>query len=133
MLNIKTLLKEEGLPFNDIDEHLDTIIIAEEEEGEIVGLGAIEMYGKVGLFRSLVVKKSKRNNNYGKEILHYIEDYATSNGINELYLLAEHASNYFKRQKFEEVSRDRVPDEIKSTKQFSSLCPATAVVMRKYL
>lgn len=64
LLNIKTLLKEEGLPFNDIDEHLDTIIIAEEEGGELVGLGAIEMYGQVGFFRSLVVVKSKRNKKF---------------------------------------------------------------------
>lgn len=133
LLNIKRLLKEEGLPFNDIDEHLDNIIIAEEDGGELVGFGALEMYGKVGLFRSLVVEKRKRNKNCGEKILKYIEEYATNNGIKELYLLTEHASKYFKKQKFEEVSRDRVPIEIKSTKQFSSLCPASAVVMRKYL
>ena len=80
-----------------------------------------------------MVEKRKRNKNCGEKILKYIEEYATNNGIKELYLLTEHASKYFKKQKFEEVSRDRVPIEIKSTKQFSSLCPASAVVMRKYL
>ena len=112
---------------------MNNIIIAEEDGGEIVGIGALEMYGKVGLFRSLVVEKRKRKKNSGARILKYIEEYAKNNGIKELYLLAENSAKYFKKQKFEEVSRDHVPNEIKCTKQFSSLCPASAVVMRKYL
>ena len=133
LLNIKTFLEREGLPFDDIDEHLNNIIIAEEDEGELIGVGALEMYGKVGLFRSLVVEKRKRNKNSGAKILKYIEEYAKHNGIKELYLLTENATRYFKKHRFEEVSRDYVPVEIKSTKQFSNLCPASAVVMRKYL
>ena len=133
MLTVKSLLENEGLPFNDIDEHLDNVIIVEEDGGEIVGIGALEMYDKVGLCRSLVVEKRKRNKNYGASILKYIEEYARNNGITELYLLTENAARYFEKQKFEEVSRDHTPNEIKCTKQFSSLCPASAVVMRKYL
>jgi amino-acid N-acetyltransferase len=133
LLTVRTLLEKEGLPINDIDEHLNNIIIAEEDGGEIVGIGALEMYGEVGLFRSLVVKKRKRNKNTGARILKHIEEYAKNNGIKELYLLTENATRYFKKQKFEEVSRDHVPNEIKCTKQFSSLCPASAVVMRKDL
>jgi len=127
---IKHLLESETLPSNDIHEHLKNIIIAE-EKGIIIGLGAIEKYNKIGLFRSLVVSKERRREKIGRAIYQHIEDLSQLMEMQNLYLLTETASEYFKKLGFVEITRDEAPDEIKNTKQFSSLCPASAIVMRK--
>ncbi len=130
LTQIKSLLKSEGLPSEDINEHLKNIIIVE-EKGVILGFGAMEKYNKVGLFRSLVVTKKRRSEKIGSTIYQHIEDLSKLMKMENLYLLTETASEYFKKLGFIEITREEVPGEIKNTKQFSNLCPASATVMKK--
>jgi len=131
--DIKHLLEENKLPFDDIAELRKNIVVAENDKGEFIGIGALEIYGKIGLFRSLVVAKNARNKTYGSIIYKHVEDKGKNIGVRELYLLTENACKYFENLGFTEVVRDTVPVEIKNTNQFSSLCPASARIMRKYL
>ena len=43
------------------------------------------------------------------------------------------AERFFQRHNFEIVERDAAPEEIRSSEEFSSLCPGTAYLMRKAL
>lgn len=49
----------------------------------------------------------------------------------DLYLITTTADGYFKRLDFGRVERSNVPDAIARTRQFSDLCPASSVVMKK--
>jgi len=52
-------------------------------------------------------------------------------GVKELYLITTTADSYFEKQGYERISRDNVPAEIAQLQQFSSICPSSAVVMKK--
>jgi len=130
---VKNILSEENLPYSDIEKIVDCIFIVENEDGSLVGIAALETYGKVALLRSLVIKKSERNKSYGSLILTHIEKIGAKRRIEEIYLLTESAEMYFSHHGFEEILRNIVPAEIRNSSQFSSLCPSSAKVMRKYI
>jgi amino-acid N-acetyltransferase len=54
-------------------------------------------------------------------------------GIEEFYLLTTTADKFFARNGFEVIDRNKVPSSIAGTNEFDSICPATAVCMRKLL
>jgi amino-acid N-acetyltransferase len=59
------------------------------------------------------------------------ERLAAKNGVKSLYLLTTTADRFFAGLGFRRLQREMAPLAIKSTSQFSSLCPATAVLMSK--
>jgi amino-acid N-acetyltransferase len=48
-------------------------------------------------------------------------------------LLTIDAEKFFQRHNYEIVNRERAPDEIRKSDEFSALCPDTAYLMRKSL
>ena len=128
---VEKLLHENQLPTQDISRidmgHFFGCGSAKEMHA-VVGL---EVHGEDGLLRSLVVSKSARNAGYATALVEHLEAHARSIGINHLYLLTETAEAYFKNKGYLKITRDMASEPIKGTKQFSELCPASAVVMRK--
>ncbi len=129
LTSIQLILNSEGLPHEDCQGHLDNFLVLE-EENTIIGVGGIELYGKFALIRSIAVLKEYRGKGIGLSIFSSIKQYAIDNGVTEMYLLTETAEDYFKKLSFSTISRDLTPEPIKQTKQFSSLCPSSAVVMQ---
>ncbi|HEU5041657.1 MAG TPA: GNAT family N-acetyltransferase [Gemmatimonadales bacterium] len=56
--------------------------------------------------------------------------WAGTEGLDGVYLLTTTAASYFPRLGFERVERDDLPIEIKESKEFVGVCPASAVAMR---
>ena len=125
---IESLLKEYSLPINDIFENINNFIIAE-QDNKIVGLGGFEKHGEIVLLRSITVTQEYRGKAIGKSIYQLLESKISRLGINQLYLLTETAADYFKNIGFTIKERINVPEAVMRTKQFSALCPSTAVVM----
>lgn len=125
---IKELLDCNNLPSDDCEEHIENFIIVEEKR-KIIGVGGLEVYGNVGLVRSIVIESGYRGRGISKNIYNLIEDRAHSFGINTLYLLTESATDYFKKLGFVVQERQKVPKSIMNTKQFKELCPSSAMVM----
>ena len=48
-----------------------------------------------------------------------------------VWLLTTSARDYFAQRGYVVTLRDEVPDAVRATAQFSSLCPASAVAMRR--
>jgi amino-acid N-acetyltransferase len=129
---IEILLRECDLPFEDCSEHLDHFFGVTEGD-KLVATGALQIHGSIGLLRSIAVSLENRGLGLAAEMTKYLLDLAGSNKIKTLYLLTETAQDYFARFGFSPVDRDGIPAEIKSTRQFVSLCPTSAQVMRLYL
>lgn len=125
---IESLLKEYSLPVNDIFENINNFIIAE-QDNKIVGLGGFEKHGEIVLLRSITVTQEYRGKAIGKSIYQLLESKISRLGINQLYLLTETATDYFKNIGFTIKERTDVPEAVMRTKQFKELCPSTAVVM----
>ena len=87
----------------------------------------------MGLLRSVAVVPNYRGHYIGQTLVDGLLQAAEHNGLTALYLLTTTADEYFERIGFERIARDNVPDEVKQTGQFSTICPDSAVVMRYLL
>lgn len=48
-----------------------------------------------------------------------------------IHLLTTTAADFFESRGFRRISKEQAPLEIRATREFSSLCPSTAVLMVK--
>jgi amino-acid N-acetyltransferase len=125
---VKRLLKNSDLPYKDIDGHFANFIIAI-TKGEMTGVIGMEDYGNIALLRSFAVEKEHRSNGVGKLLLQRLFSISKQKGIKELYLLTTTADGYFSKFGFKKVDREQLPEKIKSTAEFKSLCPVSSVCM----
>jgi two-component system, OmpR family, phosphate regulon response regulator PhoB len=124
------LLSDSNLPVADLESHLEAFTLA--KFGEMtVGTAGLEIYGELALLRSICVVESQRSKRIGVALVSAVASRALAQGVLELYLLTTNAAPYFAKLGFVSVARERTPLQIRSTAQFSALCPSSAVCMRK--
>jgi amino-acid N-acetyltransferase len=127
------LLSQSGLPSSDLAENsLETFLGCGEEDNPS-GIIGLEIHDSYGLLRSLAVAPEVRNLGLGKELVSKIELLAKSKRLESIYLLTNTAEQFFTRLGYCRVERATVPEPIKRTTEFSSLCPDSATVMKKVL
>lgn len=129
---IENLLKQNDLPYEDCSEHIRNFIVLANQQ-TVIGVAGLEIYQNIGLLRSIAVQNDFRNQGLGERLISKIKTRAYSCNINQLFLLTETADHYFKKQGFEVIDRYLAPDSIKQTRQFTHLCPDSAIVMASKL
>jgi amino-acid N-acetyltransferase len=129
---IITLLQTESLPVEDLPRDMEHFFVAV-DNGHITGVAGLEQYEDYGLLRSLVVHKQHRNKSIASAMITTLEKHASDLKLKSIYLLTETAAEYFSKKGYSKVAREQVPDAIRQSSQFSSVCPATAVVLKKEL
>ena len=132
MSKITVLLKESKLPSRDIGLAGREFLVAT-EDGEIIGVVGLEAPGKQGLLRSLAVEVSHRNKGLGRALLGEMTTYAGQKGVEELYLLTTTADKFFSGHGFETIDRTTAPAALQETLEFKSICPVSAICMKKKL
>ena len=123
------LLLQHGLPVSDIDDDKLLYLLVDGEK--TIGTAGLEIFEDCALLRSVSVIKEEQGKGYGKIINDEIEKYVKESGINCLYLLTTTAKVFFDKQGYCVISREESPEAVKQTAEFISLCPASAVVMKK--
>ena len=98
---------------------------------QLIGSVGVDVYGNVGLLRSVSVDARYRNQSIARQLCEIAFRETRQRGITELYLITTTADRYFKGLDFVPVARNTVPEAILQTAQFSSLCPSSAVVMKQ--
>ena len=111
---------------------MDSFIVAT-QAGEPVGMIGIERFVEVGLLRSLIVDTACRGAGLGARLVMALELSARNEHIDELWLLTIDADPFFARHGYVVAERDDAPNAIRSTAEFSDLCPGDAVLMCKHL
>jgi len=129
---VKALLATSELPTDDLDDP-SIALYGVSEAGRLIGVVGVQLLGGTGLLRSLAVDPSARDRGLGGQLCERVLHEARVRGLTELWLLTTSAGDYFARRGFEVVPRDQTPSAVRSTAQFTSLCPASAVVMRRPL
>jgi amino-acid N-acetyltransferase len=132
LMNIKSLLESVSLPSVDIDDHIHNFLILE-YAGTPIGTIGMEIYGETALLRSLAVRKEYQFDGYGKRLCRKLILNAERKSIKDIYLLTNTAEKYFSRKGFQRISRERVPEAIKKTYEYSTLCPTDSTCMVKAL
>ena len=128
---IINLLKENALPVDDIGDH--TLLFGFMDDDALSGSAGLEVFGDCALIRSISIQKHLQGKGYGVILQKELEQVAQSKNIRCLYLLTTTAEGFFKKQGFNTIQRDEVPASIRSTSEFSSVCPTSAIVMKKIL
>ena len=129
---VKALLVASELPIDDLDD--PTIALhGATHGGRLLGVIGLQVLAGVGLLRSLAVDASARDRGLGGQLCELVLRDARDRGLAEVWLLTTSARDYFTRRGFHAVGREQTPDVVRATAQFTSLCPSTAVVMRRAL
>lgn len=130
---VEALLTEARLPVADLADSHSLNLLGFRDRDCLVGVVGVEVYGRVGMLRSLAMDPTHRNTGLGAALVSNAESWAAEQGIETQYLLTTTAAQFFTRRGYEAVPRSEAPAVIAATSQFSELCPASSTFMRKVL
>jgi len=127
-MSIVALVSQAGLPIDGLADHLHTAVVASRGE-RVVACAALEIYPDGALLRSVAVAPEARGEGLGQQIVRAALDLARQEGTAAVYLLTTTAEGFFPRFGFRRVSRDDVPEGVRTSIEFRSACPASATAM----
>lgn len=130
---VVALLEEASLPTSDLtDVHLDEFFFIGPQTAPS-GLVGLEIHGKEALLRSLVVAPDYRAAGAGSALVEHVENHARAHGVAAIYLLTVTAEHFFARRGYVRIERVDAPPSIRSTREYSDICPTSSALMMKRL
>lgn len=133
LLDVLDLLRSAGLPTDDLGTANPVDFRTIRRGGRLVGAVAVESHGAAGLLRSLVVADEARGLGLGSRLVEAAEDLARERCLGALYLLTTTAAPFFEAHGYAPVDRAAVPEAVRLSTEFASVCPASAVCLGKTL
>jgi len=127
---ILALLSAVRLPTAGVGDHLENFLVLE-VDGRVAGTVGLELYGREALLRSLAVTPERQGRGWGSALSQAIVERAESLSVEEIILLTETADGFFQKQGFRTIARDEVSDAMKTSVEFTSCCPLSAVCMKR--
>lgn len=120
---IVALLAAVQLPPNELEDHLDHVVVAE-QDGRIVGCGGLEVYSDcdAGLVRSMAVEEELRGSGLGAAILEWVSEHARSLGMRELFLFTMNARDFYARFGFQDATPEDFPECARRSAQYRFVC-----------
>jgi len=128
---LAALLRAGGLPVDDLGDPGRVFFRLRAADGAVAGYVGLELHGREALLRSLVVDPRSRGKGHGTRLVEQAARRAAGLGIRDLYLLTTTAEDFFAARGFARIDRSAVPQSIAASREFASLCPASATVMRR--
>jgi len=129
---IISLLQAEKLPVEDLSTDVANFFVAK-EDGLVIGSIGMEIYERNALLRSLVVKARFRKMKVAAALINELEKEARDKGLENIYLLTETAQEYFSKRGYNTINRNEAPLSLQKSSEFSHVCPANAILMKKIL
>ena len=126
---LQHFLQANNLPYADIKSEGNVFIAYYDAEGNMIASGGLELYGASALLRSVAVDHHYRGKELGKQMVDELLVKARDLKIDFIFLLTETARPFFLKKGFFDVSREDVPVELKSSSEFSFICPVSAACM----
>lgn len=116
---IRALLRDLELDWKDLrDEHMRSFVALENESG-FAGCVGLEIFGEEAVLRSLATKPEWRGNGYGWMLADTIIAQARFRGVRRIYLVTEHASDFFAaKHGFRVVDLSTVSPEVAASTTF---------------
>ena len=120
-----------GLPIEDITPAMLKDFLVARKGADIIGVVGLEISSGDALLRSLAVTEAHRRMGIGLKLIKSAERYARSRRIETLYLLTLTAKAIFRQAGYSVIDRSSAPVAMQATREFKTLCPDTAVCMKK--
>lgn len=131
---VSELLRSARLvPIDDTAQFGDQYAVAAAVDGTIVGMAGYERYGTDILLRSVTVDEKWRSVGIGHRLSLDRLEHASVRGCTTAYLLTDTAAEYWKRHGFVQIDRSAAPAAISHSREWSAICPASAIAMRRHL
>ena len=130
---IRTLLAASGLPVDDLEAASTPHFLVARDGDALAGCVAVEPYGDAGLLRSLAVAPEARGAGLGSRLVDAVEARARDAGLRALYLLTTTAAPFFAARGYAPADRADVPEAVRQSSEFASVCPASAACLGKLL
>jgi amino-acid N-acetyltransferase len=127
---IHALLDAATLPHADVAVGKQEFLLAF-DGGSLVACVGLESVADAGLLRSFAVVPERRNAGLGSALFERIVAHARARGVGTVYALTTTAERFCLAHGFERVDRAAVPPRLAALPEFRSLCPATAVCLRR--
>jgi amino-acid N-acetyltransferase len=127
--DVVALVTGAGLPAEGVDASLVAGMCVAQAGEALVGCAAIEWFPRSGLLRSVAVGAGSRGAGVGARLVRDRLSWAASQGLESVYLLTTTAPGFFERFGFRPVPREDAPQEVRSSREYSTICPETAVLM----
>ncbi|HYP99551.1 MAG TPA: arsenic resistance N-acetyltransferase ArsN2 [Polyangiaceae bacterium] len=130
--NVLALLRSCQLLESGVAEAISDFLVARSADG-LLGCVGLEIYGDLGLLRSVAVDLRARKCGLGRKLVEAMITVARHRRLRELYLLTTTAPTFFERLGFMPTTRASVPTAVAASWEFQSGCPQTALPMRLVL
>lgn len=124
-------LRQSQLPTDDLQGQAR--IYAFDEPTGPAAFGGLGGVGPDQFIRSVVVPDGNRGQGHGRHIVEALSDQARADGAERVWLLTTTAEPFFASLGWTAVDRGQAPDAVRSSRQFSELCPSSAVLMCRRL
>jgi amino-acid N-acetyltransferase len=132
--DVLALLRASNLPTEGVEAIFPGgFVVSRDAAGALAGVAGVEVYGDVGLLRSVAVRPDQRGTGLGRAIAAAAVEQARETGVVELFLLTTTAESFFPRLGFVLSERGDMPSALAASEELRGACPATAVVMRRRL
>ncbi len=125
---VSRLLERAKLPLAGVREHWEHFLVAE-TSGQLLGAVGLEIYGRSGLLRSLVVDENFRSKGVGRALVASLNPLIRATGLEGLFLLTTTAAEFFVGLGFARISREQFPASLNASEELRGACPASAVAM----
>lgn len=132
LADLTAALSAAKLPIVDLGEP-GRIFFRFDDSAGTVGFGGIEGEGGDRLLRSLVVAADRRGAGLGRAVLALLEREARQLGAARLHLLTNTAAPFFRSSGYADADRASAPPAVAGSREFKSLCPASAAYLVKAL
>jgi amino-acid N-acetyltransferase len=81
------------------------------------------------MIRSVAVDPAWRGRGLGGRLTRVVLDLAEQAGVQRIYLLTETAPDFFRGFGFRPIQRDDADAAVRTSAEFTELCPTSAIVM----
>lgn len=130
---VLALLESAGLPMTDLADGVLEHFFSIGPHPQPYGVVGLEIHDNVALLRSLAVSPQNRSAGTGSQLVNHAEDYARSMGVEVVFLLTTTAEAFFTKRGYRRIERREAPESIRSTREFSEICPASSAFMTKHM
>ena len=130
---IRGLLREAALPLEGLELAYPKGYVVAQVAGRLVGCAGVEVYGQDGLLRSLAVAAGDRKTGLGARLVANRFDAARADGLASIFAITTTAADFLEHLGFERIGREAVPESVRRSAEFASICPSSAAILRRSL
>lgn len=127
---VRRLLEAAKLPADGLEDQFPDGYDVVTRDGTVVAAAGVEVHGRAGLLRSVVVDAALRGQGFGAQLSQRRIQWARQRGLDEVWLLTTTAATFFPRLGFRPADRAGAPVELQRSREFAGACPASAACLK---